>query len=121
MVKQNTQPRLEPQKCVKVMSHPTEVSHAKTVVSRCKTTHKGINQPQSLSDQPRASLETKIVKPKTASTRERDLFQLPVKNRFSLLSQELQAINNTAAGLNVNAPEYVPIVNRQVKTKGTSI
>ena len=71
-----------------------------------------------MNDQSWASLDIKIGKPKTARTRERDLFQLPVKNRFSLLSQELQVINNAEAGLNINAPEYVPIANRQVKQEG---
>ena len=53
-----------------------------------------------------------------ATARKKESFQLPLKNKFSLLSQNLQAINDTETSFNVNAPEYVPMANRQVKQKG---
>ena len=118
VVKQNTQPRLEPQKYTKVMSHHTEVSQAKSVFSRHKTNPNQNRQPQGWCDQPCAASEAKIGKPKTTNTKEKDLFQLLVKKKFSLLSQQLQSIIDTETSLNVNAPEYVPIANRQVKEKG---
>ena len=95
VVKQNTQPKLQSQKCTKVMSHPVEISQAKNVLSRWKTTHRRKGQSQLLGEQPCDSSKTKIVRPKMATARKKESFQLPLKNKFSLLSQNLQAINDT--------------------------
>ena len=53
-----------------------------------------------------------------AKARERDSFQLPITNKFCVLSNNLQANNEIETSFNVNAPEYVPIASRQVKQKG---
>ena len=118
VLKENTQPRLQSQKCTKVMSHPTEISQARNVPYRSNTTHERKGQSQGSCDQPCASSKTKIMRPKVANAREKGSFQLLIKNKFSLLSQNLQAINDTDTGFNGNAPEYFPIANRQVKQKG---
>ena len=118
VVKQNTQPKLQSQKCTKVISHPREISQAKNTLPRRKITYQRKRQYQVQGNQPRASPNTKIIRPKTAKAGVKEFFQLPVTNKFSVLSNNLQATNETKSTLNVNAPEYVPIASKQVKQKG---
>ena len=118
VVRQNNQPRLKLQKCTKIMSYPRGISQAKNVISNHRTTHEKEGQSQGVSQKTLALSKTKVVRPETANARERDFFQLPTQNRFSFLNQDLQMVNDTDTSFNPNAPEYVPIANRQLKPKG---
>ena len=117
VVKQNNRPRLKVQKGTKIMSYPRDIRQVKNVVSDYRATHEE-GQSKNVFRNTRTISKTKAVKPETANARDRDYFQLPTKNRFNLLNQDLQSVNDTETTFNPNAPEYVPIANRQVKQQG---
>ena len=113
VVKQNSQPTIEHHKCQMVIAQ-----QAKNAVSRCKNIPRVSIEAQRSPKKPLALSKSKVLKPKTANRREAPPFQLTVKNRFSLLGQELHSAVGTKTGLNINASEYVPIANRKYREMG---
>ena len=119
VVKQNNHPRRKVQKCTKIMAHSRDIRHVKNAASNYRAPHEN-GQSKNVFQKTPALYKTKIVRSEMANVRGRDFFQLPTKNRFDLLNQVPQPDNDTRTIFNPNAPEYVPIANRQEKQKGNT-